>query len=339
MPINPLIDRFARPLRDMRISVTDRCNFRCIYCMPKAHFGSCHKFVRHARLLTFEEITRVAGIFAGLGVRKLRITGGEPLLRRNIESLISQLAGIAGIDDICMTTNGSLLTRSRARNLKNSGLNRVTVSLDALGDPNFRGINDVNVSVDRVLTGIDNAQAAGLAPVKVNMVTMRGVNEAEILPIVRLFHGTGIVPRFIEYMDAGNCNGWRSDKVVPAEEIIDLIQREYRLEPLAPLHSGEVATRWRHVDGGGEIGVIASVSQPFCGGCNRIRMSAEGKLHTCLFSERGYDLRALLRADESDADLLYFITEIWRQRSERYSEIRSRAARSTEKVEMSYIGG
>ena len=274
-----------------------------------------------------------------MGTRKLRLTGGEPLLRRNIESLLGQLMGISGIDDICMTTNGSLLTQSRARNLKESGLKRVTISLDALSNSTFLGINDVNVSVERVLAGIENAQAVGLNPVKVNVVIMRGINEAEILPIVRFFHGTGVVPRFIEYMDVGNCNGWRSDKVVPAEEIIDLIQREFRLEPLAPLHLGEVATRWRHTDGGGEIGVITSVTQPFCGGCNRIRMSAEGKLHTCLFSDRAYDLRALLRADESDENLVDFVTETWQRRGDRYSELRYRTARSTAKVEMSYIGG
>ncbi|HET6696941.1 MAG TPA: GTP 3',8-cyclase MoaA [Gaiellaceae bacterium] len=332
-----LVDRLGRPIRDLRISVTDRCNFRCVYCMPKEVFGRDYPFLRRAELLTFEEIERLARTFAGLGVEKIRITGGEPLLRRDLETLLAMLAAIPGVD-LTLTTNGALLAH-KAQALKDAGLNRITVSLDSLDDETFRAMNDVDFPVERVLAGIDAALAAGLEPVKVNVVVKRGVNEGGILPMAEYFRGTGVVLRFIEYMDVGHTNGWRLDDVVPAGEIVTAIDAEHPLEPVEPAYSGEVANRWRYRDGSGEIGVIASVSQPFCGTCTRARLSAEGKLHTCLFATRGHDLRALVRGGASDEELSTAIAGIWAVRDDRYSELRTAETADLPKVEMSYIGG
>jgi cyclic pyranopterin phosphate synthase len=328
-------DTFGRPLRDLRISVTDRCNFRCVYCMPKEVYGREYRFLDRRELLTFEEIARVAGAFVRLGVEKLRITGGEPLVRRDLERLIGQLAEL-GVD-LTMTTNASLLAQ-KAQALADAGLRRITVSLDSLDDATFRALNDVDFGVDRVLAGIDAAAAAGL-PVKVNCVVKRGVNEQEIVPLARYFHGTGHTLRFIEYMDVGHTNGWRLDDVVPAAEVLAAIDAELPLEPVDPAYRGEVARRWRYRDGGGEVGVIASVTQPFCGDCTRARLSAEGKLFTCLFALRGHDLRALIRKGASDAELEEALRGVWNRRGDRYSELRSEATDDLEKVEMSYIGG
>jgi GTP 3',8-cyclase len=335
--VERLVDRLGRPIRDLRISVTDRCNFRCVYCMPKEVFGRDYPFLPRAELLTFEEIERLARTFAGLGVEKIRITGGEPLLRRDLETLLEMLATIPGVD-LTLTTNGALLAR-KAQALKDAGLERITVSLDSLDDETFRTMNDVDFPVERVLAGIGAALAAGLAPVKVNVVVKRGVNEDGILPMARAFRGTGVVLRFIEYMDVGHTNGWRLDDVVPASEIVAAIDAEHPLEPLEAQYRGEVANRWRYRDGSGEIGVIASVTQPFCGDCTRARLSAEGKLHTCLFATRGHDLRALVRGGASDADLAEAIAAIWAVRDDRYSELRTAETADLPKVEMSYIGG
>jgi GTP 3',8-cyclase len=328
-------DTFGRPLHDLRISVTDRCNFRCVYCMPKEVFGREHRFLDRKELLTFEEIARVAGVFVGLGVQKLRITGGEPLVRRDLERLIELLAQLDV--DLTLTTNASLLPQ-KAQVLADAGLRRITVSLDALDDETFRALNDVDFGVDRVLAGIDAATAAGL-PVKVNCVVKRGVNEGEILPLARHFHGSGHTLRFIEYMDVGNTNGWRLDDVVPAAEIVQTIGAELPLEPVDPSYRGEVARRWRFRDGGGEIGVISSVTQPFCGDCTRTRLSAEGRLFTCLFALRGHDLRAAIRSGATDEELSAVIRGVWGVRGDRYSELRSAATTDLPKVEMSYIGG
>jgi cyclic pyranopterin phosphate synthase len=288
--VERLTDRLGRPVRDLRISVTDRCNFRCVYCMPKEVFGRDYEFLARTDLLSFEEIERVARAFAGLGVEKLRITGGEPLVRRDLEVLVEKLAGIPGLD-LALTTNGALLVQ-KAQALRDAGLRRITVSLDSLDDEVFRAMNDVDVPVERVLAGIDAAVAAGLEPVKVNVVVKRGLNEDGIVPLARAFRGTGVVLRFIEYMDVGHTNGWRLDDVVPAAEIVETIAAEFPLEPVASSYRGEVANRYRYADGAGEIGVIASVTQPFCGDCTRARLSADGKLYTCLFAVRGHDLRA-----------------------------------------------
>jgi cyclic pyranopterin phosphate synthase len=329
-------DTLGRPLRDLRISVTDRCNFRCVYCMPKEAFGRDHAFLERSALLTFEEIERLARVFAHHGVGKIRLTGGEPLLRRDLERLIAKLAAIPRLD-LTLTTNGSLLAR-KAQILADAGLQRVTVSLDSLDDEVFRAMNDVDFPVERVLEGIEAAAAAGL-PVKVNMVVKRGVNDGSIVEMARRFHGTGHVLRFIEYMDVGATNGWRLDDVVSAAEIVATIDRELPLEPLEPHYRGEVARRLRYRDGGGEIGVIASVTQPFCGGCTRVRISAEGRLYTCLFAAAGHDLRALVRGGATDDELSAEIARVWTARTDRYSEIRSSATSGLEKVEMSYIGG
>ena len=329
------MDTLGRPLRDLRISVTDRCNFRCVYCMPKDVYGLEHHFLERRELLSFEEIARVAGVFVGLGVRKLRITGGEPLVRRDLERLIALLAPLGS--DLTLTTNGSLL-RAKARLLADAGLTRVTVSLDALDDAVFRQLNDVDFPVGRVLDGIDAAAEAGL-PVKVNCVVKRGVNEAEIVPLARRFRGTGHTLRFIEYMDVGHTNGWRLDDVVPAAEIIARLESVFGLEQVDPEYRGEVARRYRYRDGGGEIGVISSVTQPFCGDCTRARLSAEGRLFTCLFALKGHDLRALIRDGASDDELQAAIEGIWNHRKDRYSELRSAATSDLPKVEMSYIGG
>jgi cyclic pyranopterin phosphate synthase len=332
-----LLDTLGRPLRDLRISVTDRCNFRCVYCMPKEVFGRDYAFLERRELLTFEEIERLARVFAAHGVEKIRLTGGEPLLRREVEVLVGKLARIPGLD-LTLTTNGSLLT-AKARALAEAGLGRVTVSLDSLDDAVFRAMNDVDFPVERVLAGIDAALAAGLAPVKVNVVVKRGLNEDSVLPLARAFRHTGVVVRFIEYMDVGATNGWRLDEVVPAREIVAAIDAELPLEPIEPGYRGEVARRYRYSDGSGEIGVIASVTQPFCHDCTRARLSADGKLYTCLFAARGHDLRALLRAGASDAELDGAIGEIWTRRGDRYSEIRTAHTAALPKVEMSYIGG
>jgi cyclic pyranopterin phosphate synthase len=332
-----LVDTLGRPVRDLRISVTDRCNFRCIYCMPKEVFGRDYAFLARTDLLTFEEIARLAGVFAGLGVEKLRITGGEPLVRRDVETLVELLAGIDGLD-LTLTTNGALLAGKAAR-LKEAGLNRITVSLDSLDDDVFRAMNDVDFPVARVLAGVDAALAAGLDPVKVNVVVKRGLNEDGILPMARHFRGTGVVLRFIEYMDVGHTNGWRLDDVVPAAEIVAQIDAELPLEPVEPAYRGEVAARWRYRDGSGEIGVISSVTQPFCGNCTRARLSADGKVYTCLFAVKGHDLRALLRGGASDDELAVALSAVWRARGDRYSELRSAATPDPERVEMSYIGG
>ncbi|MGH3038801.1 MAG: GTP 3',8-cyclase MoaA [Gaiellaceae bacterium] len=332
-----LTDRLGRPIRDLRVSVTDRCNFRCVYCMPKEVFGRDYPFLPRAELLTFEEIERLARAFAGLGVEKIRITGGEPLVRRDLEKLVALLAPIDGLD-LTLTTNGSLLA-AKAGALKDAGLSRVTVSLDSLDDAIFRAMNDVDFPVTRVLEGIDAAVAAGLAPVKVNVVVKRGLNEEGILPMARHFRGTGVVLRFIEYMDVGHTNGWRLDDVVPAAEIVAAIGAELPLEPVEAAYRGEVANRWRYRDGSGEIGVISSVTEPFCGDCTRARLSADGKVYTCLFAVQGHDLRALLRGGASDDELAAAIADIWRARTDRYSELRSAATADLPKVEMSYIGG
>jgi GTP 3',8-cyclase len=331
------LDRLGRPLRDLRISVTDRCNFRCVYCMPKEVFGSDYQFLERGALLTFEEIERLARLFAGFGVEKVRLTGGEPLVRRNLEHLIEMLAAIPGLD-LTLTTNGSLLARKAAA-LKRAGLKRITVSLDSLDDDVFKRMNDVDFPVARVLEGIDAAAAAGLAPVKINMVVKRGLNDASIVPMARFFRERGHILRFIEYMDVGHTNGWRMDDVVSAREIVERIGEVMPLEPADPNYRGEVAERWRYRDGSGEIGVIASVTQAFCRDCTRVRLSTEGKLYTCLFATSGHDLRALLRGGASDAEIAREIHAIWLKRSDRYSEIRTAATVKLQKIEMSYIGG
>jgi cyclic pyranopterin phosphate synthase len=330
-------DRLGRQVRDLRISVTDRCNFRCVYCMPKEVFGKDYQFLERKEILSFEEISRMARIFRGLGVEKVRLTGGEPLVRRNIEHLIEMLAAIPGLE-LTLTTNGSLL-RPKARALKNAGLNRVTVSLDSLDDSVFRRMNDVDFPVTRVLEGIEAAAAAGLAPVKINMVVKRGENENGILAMARHFRGTGHILRFIEYMDVGRTNGWRMDDVITAREMVGMIDAEMPLEPVDPNYPGEVAERWRYRDGSGEIGVIASVTQAFCRDCTRIRLSTDGKLYTCLFATAGHDVRELLRGGATDHDIGSMISEIWTRRGDRYSEIRTENTTGLQKIEMSYIGG
>jgi cyclic pyranopterin phosphate synthase len=331
-----LEDRLHRPLRDLRISITDRCNFRCVYCMPKEIYGRDHVFLPRRDLLTFEEIERLARTFAGLGVEKIRLTGGEPLIRRDVERLVELLAAIPGLD-LTLTTNGALLAQ-KAQALANAGLGRVTVSLDSLDDDVFRAMNDVDFPVARVLEGMEAAAAAGL-PVKVNAVVKRGVNDDGVLALAERFRHSGHVLRFIEYMDVGSTNGWRLDDVVPAATILAAIESEFPLEPLPPRYPGEVAERFRYRDGAGEIGVIASVTRPFCGACTRARLSAEGSLYTCLFATAGHDLRALLRAGADDAELAGAVAAIWRVRTDRYSEVRSASTRDLAKVEMSYIGG
>jgi cyclic pyranopterin phosphate synthase len=330
-----LLDTFGRPLRDLRISVTDRCNFRCVYCMPKEVYGRDHAFLDRRELLTFEEIARVARVFVDGGVRKIRITGGEPLVRRDLERLVAQLAELDV--DLTLTTNGSLLPQ-KAQTLADAGLSRVTVSLDSLDDGQFRALNDVDFPVERVLEGIDAARAAGL-PVKVNAVIKRGANEDQIVPMAAFFRERGDILRFIEFMDVGHTNGWRLDDVVPAREIVALLHDAYGVEPVEAEYRGEVARRWRYLDGKGEVGVIASVTQPFCGDCTRARLSAEGRLFTCLFAVRGHDLRALIRGGATDEGLTEALQGVWKSRKDRYSELRSSATESLPKVEMSYIGG
>jgi cyclic pyranopterin phosphate synthase len=339
--MEPLLDRLGRPLETLRISITDRCNFRCVYCMPKEVFGRDHAFLERSELLTFEELARVVAVFAGLGVRTVRITGGEPLVRRNVEHLIELLAEIERPDggrlELALTTNGSVLAQ-KAEALAAAGLSRVTVSLDSLDDAAFRSMNDVDFPVHRVLEGIDAAAAAGL-PVKVNAVVKRGANDGDLLPLAEHFRGSGHVLRFIEYMDVGSTNGWRLEDVVSAEEIVRRISERWPLEPVAPERPDSTANRWRYLDGAGEIGVVASVTQPFCGGCSRARLSAEGRLYTCLFAARGHDLRAPLRLGASDEELTEELRAIWMRRTDRYSELRTAETASLPKVEMSYIGG
>ena len=335
MPV-ALEDTFHRPLRDLRVSITDRCNFRCVYCMPKEVYGRDYAFLPRRDLLTFEEIARLAQVFAGLGVEKIRLTGGEPLIRRDVEHLVEMLAEIPGLD-LTLTTNGAALAQ-KAQVLKDAGLGRITVSLDSLDDDVFRAMNDVDFPVQTVLDGIEGASAAGL-PVKVNVVVKRGVNEDSVLPMARHFRDRGHVVRFIEYMDVGHTNGWRLDDVVPAADIVAAVDAELPLEPLPPRYPGEVAERYRYRDGSGEIGVIASVTRPFCGACTRARLSADGSLYTCLFATTGHDLRALVRGDAGDDEIAAALEEIWRQRADRYSELRSSATPDLPKVEMSYIGG
>lgn len=341
-----LIDRFDRPLRDLRISVTDRCNFRCVYCMPRAVFGRDYAFLDRDELLSFDEIERIARISAAHGVRKLRLTGGEPLLRRGIEELIARLAALRTPEgrrlEIALTTNGSALA-VKAQALKDAGLDRLTVSVDSLDDELFQKMNDVRFPVSRVFDGIDAAHAAGIGPIKLNMVVKRGLNDGEIEAMASRFKGTPYTLRFIEYMDVGTSNGWSLDEVVPASEIVERISALYPLEPVGPTAQGETAQRWRYRDGGGEIGLISSVTNTFCGTCNRARISTEGKLFTCLFATEGHDLRALLRGGADDDELSSAMASIWGARDDRYSEIRSsltpelRAARP--RIEMSYIGG
>jgi len=339
----PLTDSLGRPLRDLRVSVTDRCNFRCTYCMPREVFGRDFRFLPSAELLTFEEIARVARVLVAAGVRKIRITGGEPLVRRDIESLVAMLADLPGSPDLTLTTNGSLLA-AKAEALRAAGLTRVTVSLDSLDEEAFRAMNDVEFPVARVLDGIEAAREAGFAPVKVNAVVKRGVNDGSMLSMARRFRGTGVVLRFIEYMDVGSTNGWRTDDVVPAREVHDRIHAEFPLEPVDAGYRGEVARRYRYRDGAGEVGFIASVTMPFCRDCTRLRLSSEGKLYTCLFATSGRDLRALLREGASDDDVAAFVRGVWEGRADRYSESRTDETRRIDasglsKIEMSRIGG
>ena len=340
-------DRFGRPVRDLRISVTDRCNFRCRYCMPREAFGEAFEFLPRAEILDFDEVARVARIFRRLGVRKLRLTGGEPLLRRDLPKLVERLArtddggeepgGVRG-HEIALTTNGSLLA-AHAPALAAAGLDRVTVSLDSLDPKVFARMNDTRVPVETVLAGIEAAAGAGLAPVKINAVVRRGVNDHTVLELARHFRGTGHTVRFIEFMDVGTRNGWRMEEVVPGREIVERIAAEMPLDPVEPAYPGEVARRWRYRDGGGEIGVITSVTRPFCGDCTRARLSAEGKLYTCLFATRGTDLRQLLRDGSTDEAIEQAIARVWSARDDRYSEVRTEATAAAPKIEMSYIGG
>ena len=333
----PLADTLGRALRDLRISVTDRCNFRCVYCMPREVFDHDFKFVAREEILSFEEIARMARLFAGLGAKKIRLTGGEPLVRRDLHLLVAMLAGIPGLD-LTLTTNGSLLAK-QAQALKDAGLQRVTVSLDSLDDATFKAINDADFPVSKVLEGIDAAAAAGMAPIKINMVVKRGVNDRHVLPMAERWRGTGRIVRFIEYMDVGSTNGWRMEEVVPSADIVKMIGMRYPLESADPNYRGEVAERWRYRDGAGEIGVISSVTQAFCRDCNRLRLSADGALYTCLFAQRGHELKHLLRGGASDEAIVNEIAAAWRAREDRYSELRTAETAKQRKIEMSYIGG
>lgn len=331
-------DTLKRPLRDLRISVTDRCNFRCSYCMPSEIFGKDYQFLKKEDVLTFEEIDRIVRVFTGLGVDKVRLTGGEPLMRRDLESLISKLAKAPGIKDLALTTNGSF-SLSRVGSLKDAGLSRMSISLDSLDDDVFMRMNDVDFPAQRVLDWIEASAVVGYSPVKVNMVVKRGVNEESLLPMARYFKEKGHILRVIEYMDVGHTNGWRLEDVITAKEMVERIHAEMPLTPVEANYRGEVAKRYRYKDGGGEIGVIASVTQPFCGDCTRMRLSADGKLYTCLFAVNGHDLRGLLREGASDEEVRQFIVGIWRKREDRYSELRTAQTPDLPKVEMSYIGG
>jgi cyclic pyranopterin phosphate synthase len=330
-----LVDTRARPMRDLRISVTDRCNFRCVYCMPREVFDANHQFLPHSAILSFEEIARLARIFVGLGVQKLRLTGGEPLVRRDLHRLVAMLAELPV--EITLTTNGSLLAR-QVKALKAAGLHRVTVSLDSLDDATFRAMNDADFPVAKVIDAIDAAAAEGL-PVKVNTVVKRGVNDQDIVRMAERWRGSGHIARFIEYMDVGSSNGWRMDDVVPSAEVVKRISARWPLEPIDANYAGEVAERWRYADGAGEIGVISSVTQAFCSTCTRMRLSTEGSLFTCLFAQSGHDLKSLVRGGASDEELRNEIAAVWQRRADRYSEIRTEATSRERKVEMSYIGG
>jgi len=332
-----LADTLGRGLRDLRISVTDRCNFRCVYCMPREVFDHDFKFVAHGEVLSFEEIARMARIFAGLGVKKVRLTGGEPLVRRDLHRLVAMLAQIPDLD-LTLTTNGSLLAK-QAAGLAQAGLRRVTVSLDSLEDATFRAVNDADFPVARVIEGIEAAAAAGMAPIKINMVVKRGVNDGHVLAMAERWRGSGHIVRFIEYMDVGSTNGWRMDEVVPSAEIVKLIGARYPLESADANYTGEVAERWRYADGAGEIGVISSVTQAFCSTCNRLRLSAEGSLYTCLFAQQGHPLKHLLRRGAADEAIVNEIAAVWRARGDRYSELRTAETAKQRKIEMSYIGG
>ena len=333
----PLADTLGRGLRDLRISVTDRCNFRCVYCMPREVFDHDFKFVAHDEVLSFEEIARMARVFAGLGVKKVRLTGGEPLVRRDLHRLVALLAQIPGLD-LTLTTNGSLLAKQAAA-LAQAGLKRITVSLDSLDDATFRAVNDADFPVARVIEGIEAAAAAGMTPIKINMVVKRGANDGHVLAMAERWRGTRHIVRFIEYMDVGSTNGWRMDEVVPSADIVKTIGARYPLEIADPNYAGEVAERWRYRDGAGEIGVISSVTQAFCASCNRLRLSAEGSLYTCLFAEHGHPLKHLLRQGASDEAIVNEIAAVWRARGDRYSEIRTTETAKSRKIEMSYIGG
>ena len=336
-PSGRLVDSRGRPVKDLRISVTDRCNFRCVYCMPKAVFDKDYAFLPREALLSFEEIARLARLFAAHGVSKIRLTGGEPLQRRNLERLIAQLVAIPGME-VTLTTNGVLLPK-KAPALKAAGLTRLTVSLDSLDDATFRAMNDMDVPGADVLAGIGAATPPGLGPGKINMVGKSGMNDHEIVSMARHFKGSGHILRFIEFMDVGSSNGWRMDDVVPSAEVVRRIGEAFALEPVDPNYTGEVAERWRYADGSGEIGVISSVTQAFCSTCTRARLSTEGRLYTCLFAQSGHDLRALMRSQRSDAELATVIGQIWQQRGDRYSEIRTAETAALRKIEMSYIGG
>jgi cyclic pyranopterin phosphate synthase len=342
LPDGDVTDCRGRRLRDLRISVTDRCNFRCTYCMPKEVFDKAYRFLPHADLLTFEEITRLARIFVDHGVEKIRLTGGEPLLRKNVERLVEMLSALRTRDgralDLTLTTNGSLLAR-KARALRAAGLRRITVSLDALDETTFRRMNDVDFPVSDVLAGIEAAAHAGLQPLKINMVVKRGLNDQEIIPMARRFRGSGHILRFIEFMDVGSSNGWRMDDVVPSAEVVRRVGTQMPLDPVDANYDGEVAARWRYRDGSGEIGVISSVTQAFCSSCTRARLSTEGRLYLCLFAQSGFDLRSLVRGAASDGQVSTVIGRIWRTRTDRYSEIRSAQTAGLKKIEMSYIGG
>jgi cyclic pyranopterin phosphate synthase len=331
-----LVDTRARPMHDLRISVTDRCNFRCVYCMPREVFDANHQFLPHSAILSFEEIARLARVFVGLGVQKLRLTGGEPLVRRDLQRLVAMLAELPA--EITLTTNGSLLAK-QAKPLKAAGLQRVTVSLDSLDDATFRAMNDADFPVAKVIEAIDVAAAEGLAPVKINTVVKRGVNDQDIVRMAERWRGTGHIVRFIEYMDVGSSNGWRMDDVVPSAEVVKRISARWPLEPIDANYAGEVAERWRYADGAGEIGVISSVTQAFCSTCTRMRLSTEGSLFTCLFAQSGHDLKSLVRGGASDEELRNEIAAVWQRRADRYSEIRTEATSRERKVEMSYIGG
>jgi len=331
-----LADTRGRTLRDLRISVTDRCNFRCVYCMPREVFDSSYRFLRHEDILSFEEIARLARVFVGLGVNKIRLTGGEPLVRRNLDRLVAMLAELDA--EVTLTTNGSLLARQAAA-LKGAGLDRVTVSLDSLDDATFRRMNDADFPVAKVIEGIDAAAAAGLGPVKINMVVKRGVNDQSVVQMAERWRGTGHVVRFIEYMDVGSTNGWKMDDVIPSAEVVRRIGARWPLEPIGANYPGEVAERWRYLDGAGEIGVISSVTQAFCSSCTRMRLSTEGSLFTCLFAQSGHDLKTLLRSGADDDALRNEIAAVWQRRADRYSEIRTAETAKNKKVEMSYIGG
>jgi cyclic pyranopterin phosphate synthase len=341
-PTGRLADTRGRRLHDLRISVTDRCNFRCSYCMPKSVFDKHYAFLPQSSLLSFEEITRLVRVFIAHGVEKVRLTGGEPLLRKDLERLVAMLAELKTHSgqslDLTLTTNGSLLSR-KAKSLRDAGLRRLTVSLDALDDATFRTMNDVDFPVADVLAGIDAAHAAGFEGIKVNMVVKRGVNDDQIVPMARYFRDHGHIVRFIEFMDVGASNGWKLDEVVPSREVIATINAALPVQPVDANYPGEVAERWRYLDGSGEVGVISSVTQPFCSSCSRARLSTEGRLYTCLFADSGHDLRALLRANHTDAQLQAAVAQVWQARTDHYSEVRASLSPGLRKIEMSYIGG